>query len=211
MPRFGMRDFRLKINLEKALQYGLVAPPAVAYDLHMTRLLVLILVWCALVIPGFAEEAEKERPMVPDLEFRSMDGKATVKLSSFRGRPVLLTFWASWCGPCRVELPELQELYAELVGKGFVLMTINVDNSPQVGQRFLASTGVKVPVYRMDRMAMHRLGINSLPTNILISPEGRAVHAYNGYHPKMSAEIRELVLEMTEGRPAEDADGENKS
>ncbi len=70
---------------------------------------------------GLAAEEAPEHPVFPEVVFSSLDGNAAVTMSAFRGRPVLLTFWASWCGPCRVELPELSKLYGELVGTGFVL------------------------------------------------------------------------------------------
>ena len=84
---------------------------------------------------GWTVEEEPQNPLFPEVIFTSIDGNSTMTMSSFRGRPVLLTFWASWCGPCRVELPELSKLYGELAGKGFVLITVNVDQNPAAGRR----------------------------------------------------------------------------
>jgi len=189
----------------------LVAPAALAYDLVMKRLLILVLVFSTAVALLSAEEPDEAVPLFPNLELSSLDGQSTVDIESFRGRPLLLTFWASWCGPCRVELPELEELYGELVGKGFVLMTVNVDSSPKLAERFLASTGINVPVYRADPMMMRNLGINSLPTSILLDPDGRPATIYNGYHDKMSEHIRELVLKMYEERTAAKSGGNSSS
>jgi thiol-disulfide isomerase/thioredoxin len=133
----------------------------------------------------------------------TLDGSSSVTLDSFRGRPILLTFWATWCGPCRVELPELRDLYGELVGEGFVLLTVNVDNSPLIADRFLAQLGVKVPVYRMSRGDIAALQINALPTNILLDRDGRVAMATAGYDPRMPAEIRRLVEGMNGDSPDE--------
>jgi thiol-disulfide isomerase/thioredoxin len=134
-----------------------------------------------------------------------MDGKGSVAIEGFRGRPVLLTFWASWCGPCRVELPELEELYTELAGRGFVLLTINVDVSPLIADRFLALLGVKVPVYRIDQRDLQDLDINALPTNILLDRDGRAVMVTAGYTPDMPEQIRRLITLM-DAEPDEGSD-----
>jgi thiol-disulfide isomerase/thioredoxin len=146
-----------------------------------------------------ADDATTPKPIFPeDVVFRSIDGKSTITVTNFRGRPVLLAFWASWCGPCRVELPELSKLYGELMGRGFVLITVNVDHHPSLGQRFLDSLGLNLPVYRVDTMTTKALGVDSLPTNILLDQDGRLVRAYKGYTPGIVDDLRHLVLEMTE-------------
>ena len=142
-------------------------------------------------------EEPSERPVFPEVTFTALDGQRTMTLSEFRGRPVLLTFWASWCGPCRVELPELARLYAELAGTGFVLVTVNVDQNPAAGRHFLDRLGLDLPVYRLRPMETRALGINALPTNILLDGDGRFVQAFKGYEPRVVAEVRRMVLEMT--------------
>ena len=92
-----------------------------------------------------------------------------------------MTFWASWCGPCRQELPELQKLHAELADQGFELVTINTDQSAVTGARFLQKYNIDVPVYRVDRRTQMELGVQSLPTNLLIDREGRPVLILRGY------------------------------
>lgn len=139
------------------------------------------------------------KPLFPEeVVFHSLDGKGSTTITAFRGRPVLLTFWASWCGPCRVELPELSKLYGELMGRGFVLITVNLDQHPMVGRSFLDSLGLNLPVYRIDPRMAKALGIDSLPTNILLDEDGRFVQAYKGYEPKVVEDVRRLVIEMTE-------------
>jgi len=159
-----------------------------------------VIVWAA-ALSGAAEPGRQqpEKPLFPtDVVFMTPDGQSTVTIADFRGRPVLMTFWASWCGPCRVELPELSTLYGDLVGRGFVLMTVNVDHNPMAGRRFLDSLGLGIPFYRMDPRLQRALGIDSLPTNILLDQDGRLVQAYKGYTPDLVDHVRRLVVEMTE-------------
>jgi thiol-disulfide isomerase/thioredoxin len=142
-------------------------------------------------------EEPAERPVFPDVTFTALDGKRTMSISEFRGRPVLVTFWASWCGPCRVELPELARLYGELAGTGFVLVTVNVDQNPAAGRYFLDRLGIDLPVFRLNPMETKALGINALPTNILLDGDGRFVQAFKGYEPRVVDDVRRMVLEMT--------------
>ena len=154
-----------------------------------------------------ADGVTQQVPVFPNLEFTALDGVSQIDLESLRGKPVLLTFWASWCGPCREELPELEKLVGELAEEGFVLVTVNMDQSPAMGMRFLQQHDIDVPAYRMDQRELSQLGLRSVPTNVLLDREGRPVQIFSGYSPELPAEIRRLVLAM-EGNPQE---GENPS
>jgi thiol-disulfide isomerase/thioredoxin len=173
----------------------------------MRRVLVVFVGLAILLsISGAAADRQEEVPIFPNLAFTAIDGSAQIDLESFRGRPVLLTFWASWCGPCRQELPELQRLYGELAGSGFVLLTINMDSNPALGARFLKRYGVSVPVYRMDPRALANLGLKALPTNVLIDREGRPALIQRGYSPEVPGQIRQLVLAMGDVQGGEPSD-----
>lgn len=169
-----------------------------AYHEPMSRRRLLASLMSLLVLVGIAIQAESESVALPEFSMYTLDGSGSVSLENFKGRPILLTFWASWCGPCRVELPELEELYHELAGDGFVLLTVNVDTAPALAERFMNQIGVTIPVYRMNSQDLVALGINALPTNILIDKEGMAVRMYRGYSPVVPEEIKRLVNEMTE-------------
>jgi len=138
-----------------------------------------------------------ERTPFPNLEFHSLDGQDSVMLEDFQGRPVLVAFWASWCGPCRVELPELAELTHELTDSGLVLLAVNVDSSAAAGQRFLERAGIEMAAFRLSDQDQRMIGIKSLPTTILLDGEALAVQIYTGYSPSVVASIRQLVKGMT--------------
>ena len=168
---------------------------------------VLVVVCCVLAFfaaPSGGGGAEDEIPLFPNVVFTSLDGSSTVDLESFRGRPVLLTFWASWCGPCRKELPELEKLQEDLIGVGFALISVNMDQSPVQGLRFLQKYDLDIPVYRLDSRTLAMIGVKSLPTNVLLDRDGRPVQLYRGYAPSVPEEIRRLVSEMA---PAPDPEG----
>ena len=146
--------------------------------------------------PCAGRSANGEVPIFPNVILTSLDGAQKVELEDFRGRPVLLNFWASWCGPCRQELPELERLQDELKSTGFAVIAVNMDQSAAQGLRFLKMNDLEVPAYRLDRKTLAMLGVKSLPTNVLLDREGRPVQLYRGYAPSVPEEIRRLVLAM---------------
>ena len=187
----------LVLNFTKPLRLRFHPDIPTVYDGCMRQILVVFVVFCAsLGLTASAADPVAEVPVFPNIAFTALDGSRQLDLESFRGRPVLMTFWASWCGPCRQELPELQKLYAELADEGFELVTINTDNSAITGARFLQKYNIDVPVYRIDRATQANLGLASLPTNVLLDREGRPVMILRGYSPEVPNEIRRLVLEM---------------
>ena len=166
----------------------------------MRRVLFLLAFIVAVVSFSTAAEGPVDQvPVFPNLAFTALDGVSQIDLESLRGQPVLMTFWASWCGPCRQELPELEKLAGDLVETGFVLITVNMDQSPAMGERFLQKYDIDVPAYRMNPRDLSQLGVQALPTNVLLDREGRPVQIFRGYSPEVPAEIRRLVIAMDAG------------
>jgi thiol-disulfide isomerase/thioredoxin len=115
---------------------------------------------------------------VPDLSFRDGAGKP-VRLADFRGREVLLNLWATWCVPCRKEVPALDRLQGRMNGKDFVVVAVNIDTGdPAKARRFLAEAGTKNLAYYDDPSTnvfqeLKRVGrAVGLPTSILVDRAG---------------------------------------
>ena len=202
-------DTLFVLNFTKPLQVRILPNLRTVYDDCMRQVLVVFVIFYAFLgLTASAADPVEEVPLFPNIAFTSLDGSRQLDLESFRGRPVLMTFWASWCGPCRQELPELQKLYAELADQGFELVTINTDQSAVAGARFLQKYNIDVPVYRIDRGTLIALGVQSLPTNVLLDREGRPVMILRGYSPGVPGEIRRLVLEMDEAPVGSDEESD---
>jgi thioredoxin-like negative regulator of GroEL len=122
-----------------------------------------------------------------------------VTVESLQGHPVLITFWASWCAPCRVELPELKKLHDELSSRGLVLITVNIDDYEPAAHRFLEVTELELPVYRMSRRDLAVLGVRSIPTTLLLGPDGTPVQLFEGYTPTLVDVLRKLIGQMLTG------------
>ena len=166
----------------------------------MRRVLAVVVIIVGVAVAATLDAQTQDVPVFPNLSFLSADGTQKIDLESLRGRPVLLTFWASWCGPCRQELPELQRLAVELKAENLALVTVNMDQTPAQGMQFLERYGIDIPVYLMSRKDLTMLGVQSLPTSVLIDRKGRPAQIYEGYSPAVPEEIRRLVLAM-EGGP----------
>jgi len=121
--------------------------------------------------------AEKPKKL-PDLTFRDASGKP-VKLSDFQGRTVLVNLWATWCVPCRKEMPALDKLMGDLGGQDFAVVAINIDTrDPEKPKKFLAEIGTKRLAYYEDASGsvfqdLKRVGrAPGLPTSILVDGKG---------------------------------------
>jgi len=119
----------------------------------------------------------------PDFKVFDNQGRE-VKLSDFKGKPVVLNFWASWCPPCRSEMPHFNEVYTQ-AGKNVVFMMVDlVDGQRETqarGQAFIEEQGYDFPVYfDNEQTAAQTYGITSIPTTYFINSKGTIVKAYRG-------------------------------
>ena len=115
-----------------------------------------------------------EPKAVPELVFKTV-GDKEVKLSEFKGKTVLLNFWATWCAPCKVEMPSLDRLQAQLGGDKFAVVAISSDRA---GKRavdpYFDEAGIKLARYYDPKNAVGMgLGVTGLPTTILLDAQGR--------------------------------------
>ncbi|QDT36389.1 redoxin domain-containing protein [Stratiformator vulcanicus] len=106
-------------------------------------------------------------------------GGGNIDLASFRGKAVLILFWSTWCKPCAEDLPQIMDLYAKFRGRGFEIIGVALDDSPEPVAEYLRQKGIRWPqVYErggFDGGPALDLGIVSLPTMILVGPDGKVV------------------------------------
>lgn len=151
---------------------------------------ILVLAFVALLV-GVVVNAADNRPAFPPVSLTDLDGHV-VEVKDFQGAVVLLNFWATWCGPCRIELPELQKLYSELGGKGLAVLTVAVDTPREKVRPFMERLGLTMPAFLADARTQELLGIDRIPFSILLDREGKVVQIYPGYSRGMIDEIRTL-------------------
>lgn len=123
-----------------------------------------------------AEDAEAQRTAAPDFTAYDADGNA-VQLSDYFGKPLVLNFWASWCGPCKSEMPAFQQAYEQEDGVQFLLVNMTGGRETQAdAEALLAQEGYTFPVlFDLDLDAAMTYGVAALPTTYFLDAEGNLV------------------------------------
>jgi thiol-disulfide isomerase/thioredoxin len=136
---------------------------------------------------------------VPDLAFQDTDGKP-LTLADFQDRTILLNLWATWCVPCREEMPTLDKLQAELGGPDFEVVAVNIDTrNPQKPRKFLEEIGIKHLAFYADPQAQTFQDLKNigrafgLPTTVLIDPKGCEIGTIAGPADWASGDALKLI------------------
>jgi thiol-disulfide isomerase/thioredoxin len=124
-------------------------------------------------------------------------------LSDTLGRVVILEFWATWCEPCRTELPHLDRLYDERGAEGLLVVAINVEEDADVALAFADSLGLALPIGVADRAVTTAFDVGSLPTVIVADRQGRVRGRWNEYVAGQEIEISELAERLLTEDPTE--------
>jgi peroxiredoxin len=135
----------------------------------------------------------------PDFTLRSLDGR-NLRLNEQRGQVVMVNFWATWCGPCRQEMPHLNRLYEKYRASGFVLLGVNIDDDTRKAGELARSVGLKFPVlFDTDKTVTRSWDLGAMPSTVLIDRDGRVRHIHRGYRDGLEAtyesQTRELLKE----------------
>lgn len=132
----------------------------------------------------------------PAWELKDVNGK-TVKFSDFSGKVVVLDFWATWCGPCRMEIPGFIELQKQYADKGLVIVGVSLDqDGASAVKPFMEKMGINYPIVLGDEAVTSAFGgIEGIPTTFIIDRTGNIVRKHVGYAPKaeFEADIKPLL------------------
>lgn len=137
-----------------------------------------------------------ERPVAPAFDLKDPEDQPR-RLEDYRGKPVILNFWATWCPPCREEMPSMQRAHKALSGDGIALVAINVGEDADTILSFLANHPVDFPLpMDPDAKVAESYPVKGLPTTFVIDPEGRLAYVATGGRewddPRLLDQVRAL-------------------
>lgn len=135
----------------------------------------------------------------PTFNLPGKSGEA-IDLAKLKGQVVMLNFWASWCGPCRTEMPLMDQIYKKYSAAGFTMLGVNVDTDSTDAQKFLSQVPVSFPIaFDRDNKVSKLYAVNAMPSSVFIDRKGNVRSLHRGYKPGDEAEylaqIRALLKE----------------
>jgi peroxiredoxin len=137
--------------------------------------------------------------VAPDFTLKSLAGE-NLNLTEQRGNITVINFWASWCGPCRTEMPVLQKLQDKYAYLGVQVWGINVEQENQAGRDFISKVNVNFPILFDDKNALSALyQVDAMPTTVIVDRSGQVRSVFRGYkagyEKKYAKAIKRLIRE----------------
>ena len=163
----------------------------------MKKRIVAIIALCGLALPALA--ADPTGAPAPQFTLAGRGG-SNVSLAKYKGQVVMLNFWASWCGPCRQEMPLLESIYKKYSRMGFTLIGVNVEPDSNAANEWLKQTPVSFPIlYDKESKVSKMYDVAGMPSTVIIDRAGKVRVLHRGYKPGDENEyldsIRTLVRE----------------
>jgi len=158
--------------------------------------LAMILIASLLTTPAHALSVNQT---APDFTLKSFTGK-NIRLAEHRGKIILLNFWATWCTPCRQEIPKLNKLHAKYSRLGASVWGVNIDKNYKSAKSMSNQLNIVYPIlHDVDQSTSKHYDLNTMPFTILIDRNGKVRNIYHGYRPgyekKYAADINKLLRE----------------
>ena len=140
-------------------------------------------------VEGTKEKGPVVGSQAPDFQLETLDGKS-LRLSDLRGKGVLVNFWATWCKPCREEMPAIQKMYEKYRDRGFEVVAVNIAETPVAVQGFTRQLGLTFPVVLdRDRQVTKLYQVGPIPTSFFVRPNGTIAHKVVGQMDEGQIEI----------------------
>jgi thiol-disulfide isomerase/thioredoxin len=148
--------------------------------------------WLALLVasPASALTSGDAPPAIDMLD----QAGAKVDLNELKGKVVLVDFWASWCGPCRQEMPVLEQLHKKYAKQGLVIVGVNIDNNPKKMNNFLKGTPVSFRIVHDRKLHVaSKYEPGTMPSSYFIGRDGKIRYVHEGFRKKDAAELEERI------------------
>ena len=143
-----------------------------------------------------ATVASMSHAATPDFTLPARGG-GTVRLSGLKGQVVMINFWATWCGPCRQEMPLLEQIQARYEPLGFTIVGINVEPDSDAAQAWLTKVPVTFPIlFDRENKVAESFGVDGMPSTVFIDRAGTVRYVHRGYRPGDEAKYADMVRSL---------------
>ncbi|MGI1679615.1 MAG: TlpA family protein disulfide reductase [Cellvibrionaceae bacterium] len=160
----------------------------------MKKILSVLLI--SLSFAAATQASQKLSGSAYDFTLPSNSGK-NVRLSELRGEVVMINFWASWCGPCRQEMPILEELYQRYSRAGFTILGVNVEPDSEEANKILNNVKISFPVlYDQESEVSELYNVEAMPSTVIIDRNGKMRYLHRGYKPGYEDEYKKQIKEL---------------
>lgn len=163
---------------------------------HLVKYSVSLMVSLMLLLVSAGAWSEDLKGPAPDFTLKSVRGD-NLRLSEHRGEVVMINFWASWCAPCRDEMPILNDLYLRYRDLGFTLLGVNVEEDGNAARKLLNELKVVFPVvFDGDNSVSKLYDIEAMPSTVLVDRDGNLRYLHRGYLPGYEEDYERQVREL---------------
>ena len=147
----------------------------------------------AVALPALATSSSAP---APDFTLPSNAGK-TVNLSQYKGQVVMINFWATWCGPCRQEMPLLESIYKKYNKMGFTLIGVNVEPDSKPAEDWLKATPVSFPILFDTKSEVSKMyEVSGMPSTVILDRKGNVAFIHHGYKPGDENEYQDSIRKL---------------
>jgi peroxiredoxin len=163
--------------------------------MNLRRRSLLALACAAALVPAAYGGARPGSP-APDFTLATRDG-GKVRLADLKGQVVMINFWATWCGPCRQEMPLLSQLHAKYEPLGFTMLGINVEPDSAAAVAWLKGIEVTFPIaFDTQNEVAGRFGVEGMPSSVLVDRNGEVRYVHRGYKPGDEARYADMIRSL---------------
>jgi peroxiredoxin len=164
-------------------------------DFRRTATLALAVLILAALAPACTKTDRSAMPIAPDFTLQDLSGRS-VRLADFKGKVVLVEFWATWCPPCRESIPAMERMHKTYGSKGLVILSISLDAGDWADvKEFAEAAGITYRVLKGTDEVMEQYMVRSIPSAFLVNRQGLIAKQYigGGYDDYIEKEIRSLL------------------
>lgn len=140
---------------------------------------------------------ENDATTVADYNFKLTDASgAVISFEQFKGKPVFVNFWATWCPPCIAEMPDIEDLYNEMKDSKTAFVMISLDDDFQKAKQFVAKKGFHLPIYHLASPLPKVYESSAIPTTYVISPDGNIVVTRSGMAKYNTKKFKQFLEQL---------------